>query len=126
MSRFGNRRLANLPLKCTFSRLAVSHRLASPADPVLQVLPHPPRQDPRQSAPHLAGQGESATRQAAPAGHRLTLTDCLLLQVNTIGLTLGDKADGQFQLEIDFIGVCKDNAHTEEFAYESYKRNPEV
>lgn len=47
-------------------------------------------------------------------------------KVNTIGLTLGDKADGQFQLEIDFIGVCKDNAHTEEFAYESYKRNPEV
>lgn len=47
-------------------------------------------------------------------------------KVNTIGFTLGDKADGPFQLEIDFIGVNKDYAHTEEFAYEVYKRNPEV
>ncbi|XP_068435752.1 complex I intermediate-associated protein 30, mitochondrial [Clinocottus analis] len=47
-------------------------------------------------------------------------------KINTIGFTLGDKADGQFQLEIDFIAVCKDYAHTEEFAYELYKRNPEV
>lgn len=47
-------------------------------------------------------------------------------KVNTIGFTLGDKADGPFQLEIDFIGVSKDYAHTEEFAYEVYKRNPEV
>lgn len=50
----------------------------------------------------------------------------LYSQINTIGFTLGDKADGPFQLEIDFIGVCKDYAHTEEFAYEVYKRNPEV
>ncbi|KAM3871093.1 complex I intermediate-associated protein 30, mitochondrial [Diretmus argenteus] len=47
-------------------------------------------------------------------------------KINTIGFTLGDKADGPFQLEIDFIAVCKDYAHTEEFAYEVYKRNPEV
>lgn len=47
-------------------------------------------------------------------------------QVNTIGFTLGDKADGPFQLEIDFIAVCNDRAHIEEFAYELYKRNPEV
>lgn len=45
-------------------------------------------------------------------------------KVNTIGFTLGDKADGPFQLEIDFIGVTKDYAHTEEFAYEMYKKNP--
>ncbi|KAK6306879.1 hypothetical protein J4Q44_G00220270 [Coregonus suidteri] len=47
-------------------------------------------------------------------------------KVNTIGITLGDKADGPFQLEIDFVAVCNDRAHTEEFAYEVYKRNPEV
>ncbi|KAL4656208.1 complex I intermediate-associated protein 30, mitochondrial [Arapaima gigas] len=47
-------------------------------------------------------------------------------KVNTIGFTLGDKADGPFQLEIDFIAVCNDRAHTEEFAYEMYKRNPTV
>ncbi|MEQ2217478.1 hypothetical protein XENOCAPTIV_011643 [Xenoophorus captivus] len=46
--------------------------------------------------------------------------------INTIGFTLGDKAEGPFQLEVDFIGVCKDYAHTEDFAYEVYKRNPEV
>lgn len=49
-----------------------------------------------------------------------------IFQVNTVGFTLGDKADGPFQLEIDFIGVCRDSAHTEECAYEAYKRNPEV
>ncbi|XP_057715576.1 complex I intermediate-associated protein 30, mitochondrial [Corythoichthys intestinalis] len=47
-------------------------------------------------------------------------------KINTIGFTLGDKAVGPFQLEIDYIGVCKDYAHTEEFAYELHKRNPEV
>ncbi|MBN3312662.1 CIA30 protein, partial [Atractosteus spatula] len=47
-------------------------------------------------------------------------------KINTIGFTLGDKTDGPFQLEIDFIAVCNDRAHTEEFAYEKYKRNPEV
>ncbi|XP_008300919.1 complex I intermediate-associated protein 30, mitochondrial [Stegastes partitus] len=47
-------------------------------------------------------------------------------KISTIGFTLGDKADGPFQLEIDFIGVCIDYGHTEECAYEKYKRNPEV
>ncbi|KAI5611719.1 complex I intermediate-associated protein 30, mitochondrial [Silurus asotus] len=47
-------------------------------------------------------------------------------KVNSLGFTLGDKADGPFQLEIDFIAVCNERAHTEEFAYELYKRNPEV
>lgn len=32
---------------------------AWPADSLLKVLPHASRQDPRQPAPHLAGQGES-------------------------------------------------------------------
>ncbi|XP_056326250.1 complex I intermediate-associated protein 30, mitochondrial [Danio aesculapii] len=45
-------------------------------------------------------------------------------KINTIGFTLGDKADGPFQLEIDFIGLNNDCAHTEEFAYELYKKNP--
>ncbi|XP_033966740.1 complex I intermediate-associated protein 30, mitochondrial [Pseudochaenichthys georgianus] len=45
-------------------------------------------------------------------------------KVNTIGFTLGDKADGHFQLEVDFVAVSKDYAHTEEFAYEMYERNP--
>ncbi|CAL8301940.1 unnamed protein product [Boreogadus saida] len=63
-------------------------------------------------------------------GHRGRIQDdqhhLWLDKINTIGFTLGDKVDGPFQLEIDFIGVCKDYAHTEEFAYEKYKRNPEV
>lgn len=50
----------------------------------------------------------------------------LLDKINTIGFTLGDKADGPFQLEIDFIGLSKDYAHTEQFAYEVYKKNPSV
>ncbi|CAN0251755.1 complex I intermediate-associated protein 30, mitochondrial [Lampetra fluviatilis] len=45
-------------------------------------------------------------------------------RVGTLGFTLGEQADGPFQLEIDFIGVYKDPAHSEEFAYETYKRNP--
>ncbi|KAJ3613735.1 hypothetical protein NHX12_019981 [Muraenolepis orangiensis] len=43
-------------------------------------------------------------------------------KINTLGFTLGDKADGPFQLEIDFIGVSKDYAHIEEFAYEMNKK----
>ncbi|XP_072120545.1 complex I intermediate-associated protein 30, mitochondrial [Mobula birostris] len=47
-------------------------------------------------------------------------------KISTIGFTLGDQVDGPFQLEIDFVAVFNDRAHTEEFAYEKYKRNPEV
>ncbi|KAL0603068.1 Complex I intermediate-associated protein 30, mitochondrial [Plecturocebus cupreus] len=40
-------------------------------------------------------------------------------KIASIGFTLADKVDGPFFLEIDFIGVFTDPAHTEEFAYEN-------
>lgn len=43
----------------------------------------------------------------------------LLDKISTIGFTLADKVDGPFFLEIDFIGVFNDPAHTEEFPYEN-------
>ncbi|XP_010131879.1 PREDICTED: complex I intermediate-associated protein 30, mitochondrial [Buceros rhinoceros silvestris] len=43
-------------------------------------------------------------------------------KISTIGFTIGDKVDGPFQLEIDFIGLLNDRAHTEEFAYERYEK----
>uniref|UniRef100_A0A8C3BEC1 Complex I intermediate-associated protein 30, mitochondrial n=1 Tax=Cairina moschata TaxID=8855 RepID=A0A8C3BEC1_CAIMO len=47
-------------------------------------------------------------------------------KVSTLGFTLGDKVNGPFQLEIDFIGLINDRAHKEEFAYEIYDRNPQI
>ncbi|NWJ09110.1 CIA30 protein, partial [Crypturellus undulatus] len=44
-------------------------------------------------------------------------------KISTLGFTLGDKVNGPFQLEIDFIGLINDRAHTEEFAYEKYDLN---
>lgn len=43
----------------------------------------------------------------------------LLDKISSIGFTMADKVDGPFFLEIDFIGVLVDPAHTEEFAYEN-------
>ncbi|XP_017386482.1 complex I intermediate-associated protein 30, mitochondrial [Cebus imitator] len=40
-------------------------------------------------------------------------------KIASIGFTLADKVDGPFFLEVDFIGVFTDPAHTEEFAYEN-------
>ncbi|XP_036779700.1 complex I intermediate-associated protein 30, mitochondrial isoform X8 [Manis pentadactyla] len=51
----------------------------------------------------------------------------LLDRISSIGFTLADKVDGPFFLEIDFIGVFTDPAHTEEFAYEnSPELNPRL
>jgi len=41
--------------------------------------------------------------------------------ISSIAVSLFDRVDGPFNLEIDFIGVYKDETHFEEFAYESYK-----
>ncbi|NWT70174.1 CIA30 protein, partial [Prunella himalayana] len=44
----------------------------------------------------------------------------------TLGFTIGDKVNGPFQLEIDFIGLLNDRAHREKFAYEAYDKNTPV
>lgn len=39
---------------------------------------------------------------------------------SSMAIVLMDRMDGDFSLEIDFIGVCHDRTHYEEFAYETY------
>ena len=41
-------------------------------------------------------------------------------RIGSIGITLQDRFNGPFQLEIDWIGVCFDITHNEKFAYEGY------
>ncbi|XP_043255662.1 complex I intermediate-associated protein 30, mitochondrial isoform X2 [Colletes gigas] len=40
--------------------------------------------------------------------------------VTNFGITICDKKNGPFSLEIDYIGVCYDMCHFEQFAYETY------
>ena len=40
--------------------------------------------------------------------------------ISSIGITLMDRIDGEFQLEIDYIGCYNDRSHEEKFAYEHY------
>ncbi|KAK0411032.1 hypothetical protein QR680_005443 [Steinernema hermaphroditum] len=40
--------------------------------------------------------------------------------LSSIGIVLMDRIDGEFQLEIDYIGVYNDRSHEENFAYETY------
>ncbi|KAI1723825.1 complex I intermediate-associated protein 30 (CIA30) domain-containing protein [Ditylenchus destructor] len=43
------------------------------------------------------------------------------LDISSIGITLMDRINGDFKLEIGFIGVCHDASHTEECAWEAYQ-----
>lgn len=41
-------------------------------------------------------------------------------KITSFGISAGDRFDGTFQLEIDYIGLEYDPNHTEEIAYEMY------
>ncbi|TKR61231.1 hypothetical protein L596_028371 [Steinernema carpocapsae] len=41
-------------------------------------------------------------------------------KISSVGIVIMDRIEGDFQLEIDFIGVCNDRSHQEDFAYETY------
>ncbi|XP_054011022.1 complex I intermediate-associated protein 30, mitochondrial [Hylaeus anthracinus] len=46
--------------------------------------------------------------------------------ITNFGITLGDKKEGPFRLEIDYIGVCYDPNIYETFAYEMYDMKKEL
>ncbi|XGW01420.1 hypothetical protein V3C99_013960 [Haemonchus contortus] len=43
-----------------------------------------------------------------------------LEDVSSLGIVLMDRIDGDFRLELDYIGVYNDHTHLEDFAYETY------
>lgn len=43
-----------------------------------------------------------------------------LSHVTSFGISAGDRFDGSFQLEIEYIGLEFDPNHTEDIAYEMY------
>lgn len=45
-----------------------------------------------------------------------------LLEITAVGITIADKISGPFRLEIDWIGVEFDPAHSEKTAYELYQQ----
>nr|CAG4641005.1 EOG090X091L [Eulimnadia texana] len=47
-----------------------------------------------------------------------------LNRISNFGITIGDKIDGPFRLELDYVGLEFDPSYTEEFAYEMYKVAP--
>uniref|UniRef100_A0A8R1HPW2 CIA30 domain-containing protein n=1 Tax=Caenorhabditis japonica TaxID=281687 RepID=A0A8R1HPW2_CAEJA len=47
--------------------------------------------------------------------YRVNLED-----TSSLGIVLMDRIDGDFRLEIDYIGVYNDTTHVEDFAYETY------
>jgi len=42
-------------------------------------------------------------------------------RINAIGITLMDRIDGDFRLELGFVGAVNDITHAEKFAYEQYQ-----
>lgn len=42
-------------------------------------------------------------------------------RITNFGISAGDKVNGSFSLEIDYVGLEYDPNHKEEFAYEMYQ-----
>ena len=47
-------------------------------------------------------------------------------KIGHFGITIADKNDGPFQLEIDYIGLELDHLNDEEIAYEMYETAPNI